>query len=71
MKFLLTLIMCSGVSGVGCMPPYEADQKFNNLYDCLELGYTMSMNKIKEIGPEDINENLIHIKFYCSPIQET
>ena len=28
MKFLLTLIMCSGVSGVGCMPPYEADKKF-------------------------------------------
>ena len=71
MKFLLTLIMCSGISGVGCMPPYVTDQKFNNLYDCLEFGYTMSINKIREIGPEEINKNLIHIKFYCSPVQET
>ena len=27
--------------------------------------------KIKEIGPEKIDDNLIHIKFYCSPVQET
>ena len=32
MKFLLTLIMCSGISGVGCMPPYVTDQKYKDLW---------------------------------------
>ena len=70
MKFLLTLVMCSGVAG-HCMPPFEVDKRFDGLYDCLKYGYAESVAKIAEIGPADIDQHLIHIKFYCSPVQET
>ena len=69
MKFLLTLVMCSGVANT-CLPPFEVPQKFDGLYQCLMSGYTESVAKIEEIGPEKINKNLIHIKFYCSPIED-
>ena len=70
MKFLLTLVMCSGIANT-CIPPFEVDKRFDGLYDCLMYGYDESVAKIKEIGPEKIDDNLIHIKFYCSPVQET
>ena len=69
MKFLLTLVMCSGVANT-CLPPFEVPQKFDGLYQCLMSGYAESVAKIEEIGPEKINTNLIHIKFYCSPVED-
>ena len=69
MKFLLTLIMCSGVANT-CLPPIQVDQKFDGLYSCLMSGYAESVAKIEEIGQEKINTNLIHIKFYCTPIED-
>ena len=69
MKFLLTLIMCSGIANT-CLPPFQVDQKFDGLYNCLMSGYAESVAKIVEIGQEKINTNLIHIKFYCTPIED-
>jgi len=69
MKFLLTLIMCSGIANT-CLPPFQVDQKFDGLYNCLMSGYAESVAKIEEIGQEKINTNLIHIKFYCTPIED-
>ena len=69
MKFLLTLIMCSGVANT-CLPPFQVDQKFDGLYNCLMFGYAESVAKIEEIGQEKIDTNLIHIKFYCTPIED-
>ena len=69
MKFLLTVIMCSGVANT-CLPPFQVDQKFDGLYNCLMSGYAESVAKIEEIGQEKINTNLIHIKFYCTPIED-
>jgi len=36
----------------------------------LMSGYAESVAKIEEIGQEKINTNLIHIKFYCTPIED-
>ena len=69
MKILLTLIMCSGVANT-CLPPFQVDQKFDGLYNCLMSGYAESVAKIEEIGQEKIDTNLIHIKFYCTPIED-
>jgi hypothetical protein len=46
------------------------NQEFDGLYKCLMSGYAESVAKIEEIGPEKIDKNLIHIKFYCSPIED-
>ena len=66
MKFLLTLVICSQVAGT-CMPPYEWPQRFNTQYDCLMFGYEESMVKMKEIGPKEVNQYSMFIKFYCTP----
>ena len=70
MKFLLTLVICSGLEGVGCIPPHVWPDKFDNLYDCLMQGYDESTAKLTEIGKDSVNDNLIHIKFYCTPLLE-
>ena len=70
MKFVLILIMCSGMSGQ-CLDPYEWPSEFNNMYDCLQAGYAESSKKLEEMTPKTVNEIYAHIKFYCQPIQET
>ena len=66
MKFILSMIICSGVAGQ-CMPPYEWPDTFNSQYDCLMFGYKESIVKMKELGPEDVNKYSMFIKFYCAP----
>ena len=70
MKFILTLILCSGVSGE-CLKPFQAPATFNNMYDCLMVGYEAASKKIVLLGPEEVNKNYYHVKFYCQPLQET
>ena len=68
MKFLLTLVICSQVAGT-CMPPYPWPTTFNTQYECLMFGYEESIVKMKEIGPKDVNQYNMFIKFYCTPEQ--
>ena len=66
MKILLSLVICSQVAGT-CLEPYEWPEKFNTQYDCLMFGYEESMNKMREIGKEDINQYGAFIRFVCTP----
>jgi hypothetical protein len=68
MKILLSLIICSQVAGT-CMEPYEWPETFRTQYDCLMFGYEESMKKMEEIGPKDINQYGMFVKFYCTPQQ--
>ena len=68
MKFLLTLIICSGVEGVGCLPPHVWPNKFDSLYDCLMVGYAESVDKLHKVGKEDVDKTMMHIKFYFTPL---
>ena len=70
MKFILSMIICSSMAGQ-CMPPYEWPDTFNSQYDCLMFGYKESIVQLEKIGPKDVNEKKIFIKFFCSPTQET
>ena len=49
------------------MPPFEWPEKFDTQYDCLMFGYEESLNKMKEIGREEINKHNMFVKFYCTP----
>ena len=66
MKFILSLIICSQVAGT-CMPPYPWPESFDSQYDCMIFGYEESLNKMQEIGREDVNKHYIYIRFTCSP----
>ena len=67
MKILLSLIICSQVAN-SCMEPYQWPEQFNTTYDCMMFGYEESMNKMLEIGREEVNKHNIYIKFTCNPI---
>ena len=66
MKFVLALILCSQTQQI-CMPPHPWPELFNSQYDCLMFGYKESLNKMKEIGRQDVNEHGIYIRFTCTP----
>ena len=68
MKFVLSIILCSGISGT-CLESYPMPDKYNDLYSCLIGGYPESITKIELIGPKDVNEHKIFIKFFCQEVK--
>ena len=66
MKILLSLIICSQVTGT-CMPPYQWPDTFKTQYDCLMFGYEESIKKMEEIGREEVNKYNMYIRFTCTP----
>jgi hypothetical protein len=68
MKFVLSLIICSQIAGT-CMPPYQWPDVFESQYECMIFGYEESLNKMKEIGRQEVNTHNIFIRFTCTPDQ--
>ena len=66
MKFILTLIICSQVAGT-CMTPYPWPDSFESQYDCMIFGYEESLNKMQEIGRQEVNKHNVYIRFTCTP----
>ncbi len=66
MKILLSLIICSQVANT-CLEPYLFPTTFDTQYDCLMFGYEESIQKMKELGAEDVNKYNMFIKFTCTP----
>ena len=67
MKIALAFILCSYVADT-CLPPQVYQKQFDTNYECMIAGYTESLNKIKEIGPEEVNKYDMYIKFGCYKI---
>ena len=68
MKILLSLIICSQVAGT-CLEPYPWPEKFDTQYDCMVFGYEESLNKMKQVGREEVNKYNMYIRFTCTPEQ--
>ncbi len=64
MKVILILYLCSMTTG-SCLSPYQFPTEFNNMYECLNTGYSEALKKSKEIGKKEVNENEIFIRFVC------
>ena len=64
MKIMLFMILCSSVANT-CVQPIPIKTMYDNHYDCLIKGYENSLEKIKEIGKDDINKLGIYAKFEC------
>ena len=69
MKFTLAFLLCSYVAET-CLPPHIHGIQFDTEYDCLIEGYSQSLLKIQEIGPDDINTHRMYIKFGCYEDEE-
>tara|TARA_R100000657_G_C4668220_1_gene112356 strand:+ start:346 stop:570 length:225 start_codon:yes stop_codon:yes gene_type:complete len=70
MKFGLAFLLCSYVAET-CLPPHIYEFEFSNEYECMVTGYSESLKKIEEIGPMDVNQYRMYIKFGCFEIPET
>ena len=68
MKILLSLVICSQVAGT-CLEPYQWPEQFDTTYDCMVFGYEESLNKMKQIGREEVNKYNMYIRFTCTPEQ--
>jgi hypothetical protein len=68
MKILLSLIICSQVAGT-CLEPYPWPDKFDTQYDCMIFGYEESLNKMQQLGREEVNKHNIYLRFTCTPEQ--
>ena len=66
MNFILTMILCSGVSGT-CLPYPLTDTLYKDQYSCLLKGYEKAIEQMEKIGRVSVNENSLFIKFYCIP----
>ena len=64
MKVILILYLCSMTTG-SCLSPYQFPTEFNNMYECLNTGYSEALKKSKEIGKKEVIENEIFIRFVC------
>ena len=64
MKIILILYVCSYV-GSSCLPGYQWPNKFDDMYDCMQTGYSESMKKIEEFGRKNVNKHEIFIRFAC------
>jgi len=70
MKIILILYLCSYTAG-SCLPGYQVPETFNDMYDCMNAGYNKSIEKIKDIGREEVNEHEAFIRFACIVEKET
>ena len=71
MKITLAFLLCSYVAE-SCLPPHIHSVEFDSEYDCMIAGYSQSLKKIEEIGPDDVNDYSMYIKFGCykSPTED-
>jgi hypothetical protein len=64
MKILLTLYLCSTVAGT-CLDGFEWPERYDDMYDCMMMGYSTSIDKMIEMGRAEVNEYDMFIKFTC------
>ena len=66
-KFVLILYMCS-MTATTCMPPYQMPKTYSDIYTCFLDGYQKSIDKLIEIGKDDVNQFGIFVRFECKEI---
>ena len=64
MKILLTLYLCSTVAGT-CLEGFEWPETYDDMYDCMITGYNTSIDKMIQIGRDEVNQYDMFIKFTC------
>ena len=65
MKFVLYMIMCSGLYEE-CLQHHRMPTHYDTHYDCMMAGYEEASKKQKEIGRQESNHYQTFIKFMCS-----
>ena len=68
-KFILLMVVCSGIPGNDCKPISTPITEFNTYHECIYYGYDYSNVLLKSIGDESVSEYEMYTKFSCKENQ--
>jgi enhancing lycopene biosynthesis protein 2 len=68
MKYILTMIICSNLTGQ-CIPPYTQGI-FEDPYSCMLGGHLQSIKISQNLGAEHVNKYYTSIRFSCDQYLE-
>jgi hypothetical protein len=69
MKFILVIQICS-IIAQQCTGSYEIG-RYKDHYDCATAGFINAMGTIREIGPDEVNQNKLLVNFSCQEQEST
>ena len=64
-KYILIMIICSGIPGNECKPMPTPLYEFNEYHKCIIYGYDYSSELLKTFNPKTINEFEMFTAFDC------
>ncbi|QPZ53659.1 hypothetical protein HTVC203P_gp35 [Pelagibacter phage HTVC203P] len=65
MKFVLSMILCSGLAN-SCLDPLPiTDVYYDDWQSCIVAGYEESIKKSNEVDTTDFNQYRLFLKFIC------
>ena len=70
-KYILIMIMCSGIPGNQCKPIPTPISEFKEYHECIIYGYDHSSTILKSLDPRTINEFEMFTAFDCQERMST
>ena len=64
-KYILMMIICSGIPGNECRPIPTPITEFEEYHECIIYGYDYSSELLKTFNPKTINEFEMFTAFDC------
>jgi hypothetical protein len=64
-KFVLTMWVCSFLSGTVCSPPVERALVYNSWYECARAAHRESLKLLSGIGYKKVNEGMFSTRYTC------
>ena len=65
MKFILTIWVCSFISGNGCLSPIQSVKLYNSWYECSRDAHKKSINILQKMGYSKVNRYQMGTKYHC------
>jgi len=69
MKFILVLHLCSLLTQT-CYESLHLNMEFNDHRSCAIAGYEISVESLKQLNPDRVNQEELAVKFECRKVQK-
>ena len=64
-KFILLMLLCSGIPGNDCKSIPTPVVEFNTYHECAYYGYDYSSELLRNFNPKSVDEFRIYTAFDC------
>ena len=68
-KFILLMVVCSGIPGNDCKPISTPIKEFNSYHECAYYGYDYSSSLLRSMGNANVDEYKMYTAFSCKENQ--